>query len=453
MNNMMRGKKMQIAMYAVMALLLIAVIIMAVFLGMYTSDRANYSNRLENTYAMAYYDLVESMASIENGLTKFGVISTKRLQEQQLEQVMLAAKTASHSVLTFANESNSTRPLEKFINQVFDYSGYLVRKIEDGDGVNDEEKKTVQEMASLTRDICKRLAQLGEKMTEDFSFVNTLGSDKDIFADMFDDLNGEQGVTFPTLIYDGPFSDGVTDREPLGIHGDEITENEATTLAVSVYLKGYEVDEVGVIAKNEYRIPAYLINATIKGEQERDVSLVISKRGGMLLDMDMYREVGEPELKVEEARVVAEQYLQSIGIKNMKAVWANVYGSQVYINLCYTDKEIVHYPDMIKLIVSLDTGEIMGYEGMNYAFNHTDRKLSKPKLSEEEIIVDMAANFDDGFTCRLALIPLTTMTERLTYEISGTINGERYFIYVDANTGDEVNILRVIDSSQGELLM
>ena len=32
-------------------------------------------------------------------------------------------------------------------------------------------------------------------------------------------------------------------------------------------------------------------------------------------------------------------------------------------------------------------------------------------------------------------------------------NGKKYFVYVDATTGEEINILCVIDSEQGRLLM
>lgn len=452
MNSEKRSKMLKIAMYAAMALMLAAIIVLSVYLGMYTNDRSEYKGRLDNMYSMAYYDLVESMVSIENDLTKFGVIGSARLREQTLEDVALAAKTASSAILIFSNESNSTRQLEKFINQVGDYSSYLVRKLDNNEEIAQKEIENVAQMAQMARDVSRKLSALGEQMTDKFNFVDSLGGENDIFGDMFNDLNGEQGVKFPTLIYDGPFSDGINDREPLGIHGSDITEQEAVTLAASVYLKEYEVAEITVIGENNYRIPSYVLKAVLKSGEDRNATLQIAKTGGMLIDMDLFREIGEPELTLDESKKVAEQYCDSIGMKNMKAVWVSNNESVVYVNLCYTDKEIVFYPDMVKVKVSLDTGEIMGYEALNYAFNHMDRQLSKPKISEEDIMLSVPKEMK-GITCRLALIPITTLTERLTYEISGTIGDERYFIYFDANTGDEVKCMRVIDSSQGELLM
>lgn len=452
MNSEKKSKMLKIAMYAVMALMLAAIIVLSVYLGMFTNDRSEYKSRLDNMYSMAYYDLVESMVSIENDLTKFGVIGSARLREQTLEDVALAAKTASSAILIFSNESNSTRALEKFINQVGDYSSYLVRKLDNNEEITQSEKENVANMAQMARDVSRKLSALGERMTDKFNFVDSLGGENDIFGDMFNDLNGEQGVKFPTLIYDGPFSDGINDREPLGIHGSDITEQEAVTLAASVYLKEYEVAEITVIGENNYRIPSYVLKAVLKSGEDRNATLQIAKTGGMLIDMDLFREIGEPELTLDETKKLAEQYCDSIGMKNMKAVWMSNNESVVYVNLCYTDKEIVFYPDMVKVKVSLDTGEIMGYEALNYAFNHMDRQLTKPKISEEDVMLSVPKEMK-GITCRLALIPMTTLTERLTYEISGTIGEERYFIYFDANTGDEVKCMRVIDSSQGELLM
>lgn len=452
MNSENKSKMLKIMMYVMMALMLAAIIVLSVFLGMYTNDRSEYRSSLNNMYSMAYYDLVESMVSIENDLTKFGVISGAKLREQTLNDVRLAAKTASSAILLFSNENNSTRSLEKFINQVGDYSASLVIKLESGEEPGAKEIETIANMAQLAREISRKLSALGEQMTDKFNFVDSFGGENDIFGDMFNDLNGEQGVKFPTLIYDGPFSDGIADREPLGIHGSEITQEEAISLSASVYLKEYDVAEITVIGENNYRIPSYVLKAVLKGSEERNVTLQIAKTGGMLLDLDLYREIGEPELTLEEAAKVAEQYTDSIGMKNMKAVWISNNQSIVYINLCYNDKDVVFYPDMVKVKVSLDTGEIMGYEALNYAFNHMDRQLSKPKISEEDVMLSVPKDMKE-ITCRLTLIPMTTLTEKLSYEISGKIGEERYFIYFDANTGEEIRCLRVIDSSQGELLM
>jgi hypothetical protein len=43
--------------------------------------------------------------------------------------------------------------------------------------------------------------------------------------------------------------------------------------------------------------------------------------------------------------------------------------------------------------------------------------------------------------------------EVLTYEFYGTIGDSEYYVYVDAQTGEEVEVLTVIGTAQGKALM
>lgn len=450
---MMRMKKWQsIAAIVTFALMLIAIIVLSVFLGINTSRMNDSEANLENIYYANYYDLIGGLNTMENELKKASVINGRSLLETTLENVSAAADAADRALMVFANQSNGTRGLNKYINQTGDYCKYLVTKLEKGEvSFSDDERNNLSKMADIAKETATRLNSMRDKMGENFSFIENFASDNDIFAELLDNLNGEGGIDFPTLIYDGPFSDGLMDREPKGIHGEEISENQALTEAAK-YLSEYETSEINVEGMSEYRIPSYIVTAKLKGEESRSVSLIIAKQGGMLLNLDMYKEVGEPTLTVDDCKTVAEQYLETIGIKNMKAVWATNNNSTVYVNLCYYDKGIVHYPDMIKIKVSLDTGEILGYEGLAYAFNHYDRVLDEPELSTEEALLLAPKQLTD-LNARLTLIPTSVNTEKLAYEISGKIGGDIYFIYIDASTGDELQVFRVIDSSEGELLM
>ena len=63
------------------------------------------------------------------------------------------------------------------------------------------------------------------------------------------------------------------------------------------------------------------------------------------------------------------------------------------------------------------------------------RGCVSPRLSVEHI--------------RLALIP-DGSSERLCYEISSEYDGLDYFVYIDAVSGAQADILRVIDTYQGK---
>ena len=93
-----------------------------------------------------------------------------------------------------------------------------------------------------------------------------------------------------------------------------------------------------------------------------------------------------------------------------------------------------------------------GCETLSYLFNHTSRDVETPQLSEREI---MARKYGELETqrVRLAVIPTPGGGERLTYEVYGMVGEEKFFVYADPSTGDEVKVLMVVNGEQGELLI
>ena len=83
-------------------------------------------------------------------------------------------------------------------------------------------------------------------------------------------------------------------------------------------------------------------------------------------------------------------------------------------------------------------------------------KVYKPPID----IVHTTEKFDGSVTEIFAFNPHGTPVvmfhgggERLTYEVFGTIGEEKFFVYVDPCSGEEVRVLMVVDGEQGELLM
>ena len=56
-------------------------------------------------------------------------------------------------------------------------------------------------------------------------------------------------------------------------------------------------------------------------------------------------------------------------------------------------------------------------------------------------------------TSRMAVIPTEGKRERLCYEFKGELGEKRFIVYIDANTGEEADILQVIDTENGSLTM
>ena len=107
---------------------------------------------------------------------------------------------------------------------------------------------------------------------------------------------------------------------------------------------------------------------------------------------------------------------------------------------------------MVKVIVARDTGEVLGYEAKSYYYNHVERELpdysSTVMQARQKVFSKLNISSE-----RLALIPLSDGSEALTFEFYGEYRNMKYFVYIDVVDLSEVNVLRVIDSENGALVL
>lgn len=98
----------------------------------------------------------------------------------------------------------------------------------------------------------------------------------------------------------------------------------------------------------------------------------------------------------------------------------------------------------------MDNGRIYGLEARNYLLSHRERKIKEPSLTMEEAEKLVNPNLEI-LSSRMAVIPTEGKRERLCYEFKGTLGEKRFIVYIDANTGEEADILQIIDTGNGSL--
>ena len=54
---------------------------------------------------------------------------------------------------------------------------------------------------------------------------------------------------------------------------------------------------------------------------------------------------------------------------------------------------------------------------------------------------------------RLAVVPVGSSSEKLCYEFFGEVDGQTYYVYIDAINGRQVQMFKVVESTEGTLLM
>ena len=177
----------------------------------------------------------------------------------------------------------------------------------------------------------------------------------------------------------------------------------------------------------------------------------ITKKGGLLLSVSSIGQLDVDVLSLQEAEIEAEKFAKDLGLKDMKSVWSTNLSGIAYVNLVPVINNVMIYPDMIKAKVSLDTGSILGWEAQSYAYNHDSRNDFEFLISEDNArsMVSVELNI---LSVKKCIIPKEYGSEQLCYEYKCTFNNYTYYVYISAKTGQEVETLRVVKTSSGNLL-
>ena len=177
----------------------------------------------------------------------------------------------------------------------------------------------------------------------------------------------------------------------------------------------------------------------------------LSKLGGKVVAFDSFKDCSDKNFSIDRCVAIAEDFLSSIGYKGVKAVWSSENGTTCNLNFAPVKGGTVLYPDLIKVKVCEERGIVTGVEALSYVLNHGARNIGKPSISEEQAKSGINGNMEIS-SSRTAVIPFDG-EEVLCYEFIGTLDGNDYYVYVDAATGEEVEVLTVIGTKQGKALM
>ena len=257
----------------------------------------------------------------------------------------------------------------------------------------------------------------------------------------------------PVLIYDGPFSDHLEIMQPKGLGGKDITEDEAQDV-VRQFLGISDDDQNwrSMVKKDSNpggKIPAYAV------QMENDNSQVVadvSKKGGKIVWLAVNRSIGTPKLAPEAARVKAIDFLKNKGFKDVKPSFMKINQRTVTVVLVPLQDNVLIYPDQVKVEIALDNGQVVGYEALGFIMANHEREFPEIKVTKEEAQKTLNDQLDVNRSA-LALIPLRSGNEVLTWEFRGTYKGDTFFTYINVENGNEEQIFQVITNDNGELAL
>ena len=412
-----------------------------------------YELQLHNGYQQALQDLGTYVDNISVSLAK-GMYAASPTQISSLSASLWresgAAKSALSVLPVYEFGLDGTY---KFLSQVGDYAMVLTKKVQSGQEITEEERANLESLYNFSKTLSENYSLLladiasGAINLADTGKKDNLGADTDgalAVSDGFKSMeSGFEG--YPTLIYDGPFSDHIMQREPLMLKGLPVISREDARAKAAAYA-GCEAGLLEDGADEDSKMPSY-------GFTGPSLDVGVSKAGGYITYLINSREIGEISLDAKQAIQRARDYMQHFGIQSMKDSYYEIANGICTINFAYMQEDVVCYTDLIKVGVALDNGQIVEFDARGYLTNHTARELAKPKIGEEAArkAVSPSLKIEQS---GLALIPTAGLNEVYCYEFLCTgKNGEKLLVYIGADTGVEEQILLLLITENGTLTM
>lgn len=420
----------------------------------------DYRQASENSYNMAFFELVDYVQNVETYLAKSLISTTPEHGAETLTHIWREADLAGSYLAQLPIESQELSNTAKFLNQVSDYSYTLSRKNIYNEPLTQEDLDNLTNLHNYSVELKNTLVQLSADMNDGrISWGELTKKGRVAFAqqvsnisqDSFSGLE-ENFHEYAGLIYDGAFSEHLTSPERKGLTGDEIDEEKAKEIATSFFGQD-RIEEITSNGLSENgNIPSYDFYIKIKNEKDHTASISISKKGGHVVFLNQNRDIEAEAISNEQADEIAKKFLNEKGFPNMKETYYLKQQGILTINYAYEQNGVTMYPDLIKVKVALDNGEILGVETTGYLNSHEERILPKVKITKEEASKTINKNLEITATS-LAVIPTEFQTELLCWEFKGSVDGVEFLIYINAETGREEDILVIQNTPDGTLTM
>ncbi|MDD4680209.1 MAG: germination protein YpeB [Clostridia bacterium] len=417
-----------------------------------------YNTHMENFYQKSFYELVGNVSSVESGLAKLMVSGDRSQHMILLSEISRQANGAQMDLGQLPISHIALDKTSKFLNQLADYSYFLNKKVSQGKTISVEEMGNLSKLHENAVKTNAELSQLSEELLTGSgnrgSFVSNARREiyetsDDLYTNQFINIQ-KIGIDYPSLIYDGPFSEALNQNRGTELKGPAVTEQQARDIAIK-FLGSSRVARTEKSAEaNNGILDTWGFQIWTKADADNPVFISVSKKGGKVVNVIGQHNVAKENLSIEQAMEKAREFLTKNGYENMVPSYQQNYEGLSTINFAYNQDDIIVYPDLIKVKIALDDGNIYGLDARNYLLAHKERKLEEPELTMEEAqqLVSPSLRITSS---RMAVIPTDGKEERLCYEFKGEMNQKRFIVYIDAKTGQEADILQIIDTENGSL--
>ncbi len=414
-----------------------------------------YKRLLTNGYYHAFSELTTAVGELDTALQKSVYTTPGPLQSSLYQQVYAKALAAQYALGELPYGDQELEQTAAFLAKTGDYAAALCR------GGCEDATENLAALAAISGGLNTALAGLQSDLEAGAVELRQVVQAEGELAQRVERGGAIPGGTafqdvesdfpeLPSLVYDGPFSEHLSGQTPKALEGlDAVTQEQALQAAADfLHLSPQRLTPLG---QSQGVLPTYGFSvATEDGQGYIEVTC----QGGQVLEYFLDRAPGQPTMDASLGVELAQNYLANWGFAQMEPSYHIQREGLLTVHLAPVMDGAFCYPDLVKVTIGLDMGKLLGYEAHGYLTRHYERALPAPAVEEAQARAAVPQSLAI-LAVQPALIPTAGGTQEvLTWEYkcqSG--DGRHVLVYVNAQTGQQQNILLLLEDETGTLAL
>ncbi len=391
-------------------------------------------------YRGTMYELTGIMENVEGDLDRVRVSNTPSQQSRILTDLLVQARLAELDLEKVPCAAENDRNVTSFINRTAAECERMLAKLRRGETLSDRDKESLEHLYTIQQSIRAELNALTQSLT-DKDVMSFMKKGEGTMKEAFDRI--EKSTLEENSIENGRERTGVgMERNAPAEKKKEEPHIEAATAEglCKQYFTGYNIGDFQCIGETVARgYEAY----NIQGYDDKGNQLFaeVSQKDGKLLRFDYYEDCVGNTFDIANAERIAEEFLEKLGYDDLEVARLRTNGSTTDFTFVYEEDDVLFYADEIRVKVCRTRGVVSGFDCTKYLRHHRGRKEVEPSLSLAQAKDKLYKGLEVEAS-RVVVIDLPK-GERVAYEFLCGYQEDKYFVFIDGVTGEEISIVNV----------
>ena len=383
-------------------------------------------------------ELTGVMEHVDDDLDRMRISASATQQSRILSDLLVQSRLAAQDLERLPISAEAEKNMTTFVNRTAKACQRMLAKLASGETLSAEDMQTIERLYQTNHSVRTELDKLMANM-QDKDLMDYI---KEGVGSVADTLKNLENLTLEENRMAFDKAKEKIDEKAQGKMSEEgatkrIEPAKAEQLCMA-YFSDYSIQDFQCVGETVSRSYAAY---NVQGYDDKGTLLFaeLSQKDGTLLRFDYYEDCNQETFDLKNARRIAEEFLDKLGYDDMEVVRLRENGTTTDFTYVYFDDGVAYYPDEVHVKVCRTRGVVTGLDATKFIKNHKDREEPDVKYN----LAQAQAKLKKGLeveASRLSVVG-TARGEVAAYEFLCSYGGEMYFVFLDANTGEEISIV------------